>query len=674
MRGRKKWLALFLAVVMCLGAVYSDAFVWQTEAATGTGKTMEASEIDSYGSQLMAEQQDVYKKLVKYYIGEDGLSNGTLDEQMSYVFEKVYATSEEANQAANKWPSMVVYSGHAFLKDYPQMYWANQVGADVSGNIYHISYADGSEEYKLELNTIITMKNSNEDVSVTQQAIEVYNVGIKAAVEEICTDVPDGSSEYVYYKAIHDWICKKASYHYDAAKTPSSYPWAFTSQPLFDDNEEDNQVVCEGYGEAYKILCDQLRMQKGIPLESMTVVGTGGIGTEAGAHMWNYVQMPDQKWYGVDATWDDQKDNTYYNYFLCGRKSVGFYNEATATYPTFQEDHLPDGNLSADGSVQFNYPDVATYGYGGYYFVSTKLNLSDKIGIKFVVSLDEIISDSDFMKITVGDNTTNVLVSDATQEMSSVAGKMCHVFACRLNAKEMAKEIQVQMVVGGVAHGTPITYSAKKYGDAILGYAEGTFEKEKTLVRAMLNYGGYAQVFFDNATSGLANEGLYSETNDPVLTSAAPDLNAYAGSSTQISNSAGLDLEGTTLVLESETELRMYFTLDSGKDLNDYTFQIAQTGKILTTGYSDEKKQYYVSIPNIKATELQKMYDVTIKTTSDTEVAKVRYGALSYVKQILDGAADSSLLETKKVQCKNLVKALYLYNQAALTYIGATEG
>ena len=68
------------------------------------------------------------------------------------------------------------------------------------------------------------------------------------------------------------------------------------------------------------------------------------------------------------------------------------------------------------------------------------------------------------------------------------------------------------------------------------------------------------------------------------------------------------------------------------------------------------------------------MYDVTIKTTFDTEVAEVRYGALSYVKQILDGAADSSLSEDKKVQCKNLVKALYLYNQAALTYIGATEG
>ena len=666
MRGRKKWLALFLAVVMCLGAVYSNAFVWQTEAATGTGKTIEASEIDSYGSQLTAEQKAVYDKLVDYYIGEDGFA---VQKEADFVYEVngelVYDTAAEVG---NRAVELAFYAAFAFQRDYPQMFWTSGVGIG-----YSYSYATNSEDVtKYGLNSVVVQLTPS--YTVTSAELATYEEGVNAAVTEIYNSVPVGSSVYLYYKAIHDWICKKASYHDAAASTPSSYPRAFTSQPLFDDNEEDNQVVCEGYGEAYKILCDQLRIQKGIPLESMTVVGTGGIGTEAGAHMWNYVQMPDQKWYGVDATWDDQKDNTYYNYFLCGRKSVGFYNEATATYPTFQEDHLPDGILAADGSVKFNYPDVAIYGYGGYYFVGTKLNLSDKIGIKFVVSLDEIISDSDFMKITVGDNTTNVLVKDATQEMSSVAEKVCHVFECRLNAKEMAKEIQVQMVVGGVAHGTPITYSAKKYGDAILGYAEGTFVKEKPLVRAMLNYGGYAQVFFDNATSGLANEGLYSETNDPVLTSAAPDLNAYAGSSTQISDSAGLHLEGTTLVLESETELRMYFTLDSGKDLNDYTFQIAQTGKILTTGYSDEKKQYYVSIPNIKATELQKMYDVTIKATSDTEVAKVRYGALSYVKQILDGAADSSLPETKKVQCKNLVKALYLYNQAALTYIGATEG
>ena len=669
MRGRKKWLALLLAVVICLGAVYSDAFVWQTEAATGTGKTVEASEIDSYGSQLTEEQKAVYDALVEYYIGEDGLSNGTLDEQMSYVFEKVYATSEEANQAANKWPSMVVYSGYAFLKDYPQVYWVDTVEAGANGKIYQYSYPDGRKEYKLVLNTTITMKNSNVNLLVTQQAIEVYNVGIKAAVEEICTDVPDGSSEYMYYKAIHDWICEKASYHYDAAKTPSSYPWAFTSQPLFDNDETDNKVVCQGYGEAYKILCDQIRMRKEIPLKSMTVVGTGVASGGSGAHMWNYVQMPDQKWYGVDATWDDQKDNLYYNYFLCGNESNGFYKK-------FQEDHLPDGivALSKDGTeIKFKYPDVATYGYGGYYFVSAKLHLNDKIGVKFMVFLENDFSQDNCMRITVDGKVTNVPVSEATQEMSNVAKKMCHVFECGLNAKEMAKEIQVQMVVGGVAHGAPLTYSVKKYGDAILGYASRTFEKEKPLVSAMLNYGGYAQVFFDDATSGLANEGLYAKTNDPVLLLESLDLNAYAGSSTQISDSAGLHLEGTTLVLESETELRIYFTLDSEKKVEDYTFQIAQTGKKLTTGYSEEKGQHYVSIPNIKATELQKMYDVTIKAASDKEVAKIRYGALSYVKQVLNGELDSSLQENKRDQCKNLVKALYLYNQAALNYI-ATEG
>ena len=659
MRGRKKWLALFLAVVMCLGAVYSDAFVWQTEAATGTGKTIEASEIGSYGSQLTAEQKAVYDALVEYYIGEDGFA---VQKEADFVYEVngelIYNTKGEVGNRASELALDVAF---AFQRDYPQMFWTSGVGIG-----YSYSCATNSEDVtKYGLNSVVV--HLTPSYSVTSVELATYEEGVNAAVTEIYSSVPVGSSEYMYYKAIHDWICEKASYHDAAAATPSSYPRAFTSQPLFDDNEEDNQVVCEGYGEAYKILCDQLRKQKGISLKSMTVVGKGVTSEGPGAHLWNYVQMPDQKWYGVDATWDDQKDNTYYNYFLCGNESNGFYKK-------FQEDHLPDGILAADGSVQFNYPDVATYGYGGYYFVSTKLNLSDKIGVKFVVSLDEIISDSDFMKITVGDNTTNVLVKDATQEMSNVAEKVCHVFECRLNAKEMAKEIQVQMVVGGVAHGVPITYSVKKYGDAILGYAEGTFEKEKTLVRAMLNYGGYAQVFFDNATSGLANEGLYAGTNDPVLLLETLDLSAYAGSNTQLSDSAGLHLEGTTLVLESETELRMYFTLDSGKDLNDYTFQIAQTGKILTTGYSEEKKQCYVSIPNIKATELQKMYDVTIKTASDTEVAKIRYGALSYVKQILDGAADSSLSETKKVQCKNLVKALYLYNQAALTYIGATEG
>lgn len=663
MRGRKKWLAFLLAVVMCLGAVYSDAFVWQTEAATGTGKTIEASEIDSYGSQLTAEQKAVYDALVECYIEADGFADKK-SEDMEYPVngELVYDTQEEVKKRASE---LALDAAFAFQRDYPQMFWTSgvQIGCYIS------SYPD-LENTKYGLYSVVVQLTPSYEV--TSAELSTYKAGVNAAVDAIYEKVPEGSSEYMYYKAIHDWICEKASYHDDAAaeeitaEHPSSYPSAFTSQPLFDDNEEDNKVVCEGYSEAYKILCDQLRMQKGISLKSMTVVGTGVTSGGSGAHMWNYVQMPDQKWYGVDATWDDQP-SICYDYFLCGNESKGFYNK-------FQEDHLPDGKVSADGSVQFRYPGVATYGYRGYYFVSTKLNLSDKIGIKFVVSLDEIISDSDFMKITVGDNTTNVLVSDATREMSSVAEKMCHVFECRLNAKEMAKEIKVQMVVGGVAHGTPITYSVKKYGDAILGYAEGTFDKEKPLVRAMLNYGGYAQVFFDDATSGLANEGLYTETNDPVLLLGPLDLSAYAGSSKQLSDLEGLHLKGTTLVLESETELRMYFTLDSGKDLNDYTFQIAQTGKILTTGYSEEKRQYYVAIANIKATELQNMYDVTIKTKEGKDVVTVRYGALSCVKQVLDGELDSSLSEPKQEQCKKLVKALYLYNQEALKYIGATEG
>ena len=34
----------------------------------------------------------------------------------------------------------------------------------------------------------------------------------------------------------------------------------------------------------------------------------------------------------------------------------------------------------------------------------------------------------------------------------------------------------------------------------------------------MLNYGGYAQTYFNEKTDALANKGLYNKTNDPVLT------------------------------------------------------------------------------------------------------------------------------------------------------------
>ncbi len=104
----------------------------------------------------------------------------------------------------------------------------------------------------------------------------------------------------------------------------------------------DNTAVCEGYAEAFKLICDS----QGIPC--ICVIGKAARQN----HMWNAVQMEDGNWYLVDTTWDDTTP-VQYNYFLAGLSTVinggkfseshktsnshGLENSLTLVYPSFSD-------------------------------------------------------------------------------------------------------------------------------------------------------------------------------------------------------------------------------------------------------------------------------------------------------------------------------------------------
>ena len=62
---------------------------------------------------------------------------------------------------------------------------------------------------------------------------------------------------------------------------------------------DDFEPVCDGYGGAFKVLCDEL----GVPC-----ICVCGSMTSVSSHMWNYVQLESGDWYLVDATTGDVYD------------------------------------------------------------------------------------------------------------------------------------------------------------------------------------------------------------------------------------------------------------------------------------------------------------------------------------------------------------------------------
>lgn len=111
-----------------------------------------------------------------------------------------------------------------------------------------------------------------------------------------------------------------------------------------------NGPVCDGYSKAFKVLCDKL----GIPCVLADGYAKPRAQDAGEAHMWNYVQMDDKGWYGVDVTWNDPMVKG-----ASGAKS-GYENEkfllvGTNTMIeglTFGVSH-PETNRAANGGVSF---------------------------------------------------------------------------------------------------------------------------------------------------------------------------------------------------------------------------------------------------------------------------------------------------------------------------------
>jgi len=194
--------------------------------------------------------------------------------------------------------------------------------------------------------------------------------------------------------------------------------------------------------------------------------------------------------------------------------------------------------------------------------------------------------------------------------------------------------------------GEAVTYtsSVKNYIEKILVSDDEELVKFQQTAEAMRDYGEAAQEYFaGNTTVDLANTQITADT-----------LNDYRPITTVEGNTEGVYILGSTLVLESKTSLRYYFTT---------TEEIAATLTCKIDGVDAEvyKKSsattdyYYVEIPNIAAQDLDKRFEVQIGAHSKSICA------LSYAYLVLSGnVADNSLV--------NAMRALYLYNFAAQNY------
>lgn len=328
--------------------------------------------------------------------------------------------------------------------------------------------------------------------------------------------------------------------------------------------------------------------------------------------------------------------------------SPGYGGTVTLEQPFTDGTNVFEAGVIDDNSVLAG-TTLRPSGGIGVRLAGHSISLDGDIAVNFYMDLsDSVIAHKNtaYMHFTVPDGNgtaeQTMLVKDA--KIKEWNGKNYYVFKCRVAAKEMASQIKAQIIDADM-RGAEYTYSVKDYADYLLEHADEREDLKKAvpLIRKMLNYGAYAQLYFDKNPETLANAKLdEAEKLLGDVTITAPD--------TVFDLPDGVTYGGSTLSLKSETTLSLYF-----KSSKTLTFSV--DGKTVETTKSGG---YQVArIRGIPAKELQNSF--TLSVTAVESSGSVTYSPMNYCYNMLNG-------DTEDENLINVIKALYLYALAADSY------
>ena len=308
---------------------------------------------------------------------------------------------------------------------------------------------------------------------------------------------------------------------------------------------------------------------------------------------------------------------------------------------------MPNSDVTVTATFKTAAPVTYTY------FVGQSLTLEGDIGVNFYVKLNDVDPANARVEFAWGSGSKAATQSAALADLTADANGL-YKLTVRVAAAQMTDTITAELYDGE----TPVAtqqYSVAKYARYVLGatdaqllpLVENNADKVtslRNLCKAMLIYGAKSQLQFKYNTYALADQGLFYTLDTPgtLGTTVFPDGFADA---------CGIAFYGASLVLESTTTYRLYFTVTDQAKLDALT--VTCGGEPLTYGTKDG--MVYFDVAGIAAANVFK--NCTVRFGS----IDVTVNAGSYVTGVL--GSDNETL-------KDAVKALYWYSDAAKTFFG----
>ena len=295
------------------------------------------------------------------------------------------------------------------------------------------------------------------------------------------------------------------------------------------------------------------------------------------------------------------------------------------------------------------------------YFAGRSITLEGNIELNFWVDNNNAkIDTADSAKVVFtwdnGASTAEVNLKNVTD----IRDNRYYIAPVSLVAAHVASTVKGELYINGTKV-DEANYSVKEYAELLIAHPEydnrGKPDEMVALAKALLHYGAEAQTVLTSAvheTLDRADSNIEAPNYSGVTTSAIQSAieaanNGAAGDDLMHLVFPDVKVYTYSVIYLSENTLRIYFQPKEGNTM---------TNTADFDGHSPNSQTfYYVEETSIAANDLATLKEFSVHGVD------FKFSALDYAKSVV---GSSRMSDTQK----NLAKALFQYNQAAIDYLG----
>ena len=246
-----------------------------------------------------------------------------------------------------------------------------------------------------------------------------------------------------------------------------------------------------------------------------------------------------------------------------------------------------------------------------------------------------------------------------------------YVFVCNVNSGEMRRNMTVSfadangnsvIIIDGQASANAVSRSVADYAELVL--ANGS-DKQKNVIKALLTYGGYAQIYFN------------VDADNPVynLLGETPNLDAVAIPTLESLDTNFGDIQFTQAEVFLQSAIKMQYTYtaatpDDDSFLLTYAYKNQPYTKAITptSNTVNENTVYYLVVEEIPAAYFGHKYALAV--TEGTNEGTIAMSVYDYLYLLLNPKNQE---KAPSLEMINLAKAMYLYGKAANAFFFPVE-